>query len=170
MPPEPARAAPRLMTGAVHLENEAATARLGARLGAALAPGDTVLLRGGLGAGKTALARAAIAARLKAAGRPAEDIPSPTFTLVQVYEADAPIWHADLYRLSAEEEVFELGLEDAFDAAIAFVEWPERLGALKPPRWLEIALTSSREEGRVATWRAEGAGWAAAAAALSGRA
>lgn len=157
-------------SGARALEDDAATARIGAALGRALAPGDAVMLEGGLGAGKTALARAAIAARLAAAGRPAEDIPSPTFTLVQIYEADAPIWHADLYRLSGEEEAFELGLEEAFETAIAFVEWPERLGALRPARRLELALSAPPGGGRRLDWRCHGAGWAPVAAALGGAA
>lgn len=152
--------------GVVELVDDAATARVGAALGAALAPGDAVLLAGSLGVGKTALIRAAIAARLSAAGRPPEDIPSPTFTLVQVYEADTPIWHADLYRLAGEEEVLELGLEEAFAAAIVFVEWPERLGALAPARRLELSLIAPGTGGRRLDWRAKGGGWARVAAAL----
>lgn len=145
--------------GSIHLNDDAETARLGAALGAALAPGDVVLLTGGLGAGKTALARAAIAARLEQAGKRAEDIPSPTFTLVQVYEADVTIWHTDLYRLSDEDEIYELGLDEAFETAITFVEWPERLGGALPPRRLEIELSISDLSGRDLRWRAIGAGW-----------
>lgn len=145
----------------LHLPDEVATAKLGAALGRALRPGDAVMLHGQLGAGKTCLARAAIAARL---GRP-EEIPSPTFTLVQTYEADAPIWHADLYRLSSEEELVELGLDEAFDDAIVLVEWPERLGSLTPARRLEIELLPS-ERGRTLQWRAIGGGWDHAVAAL----
>lgn len=149
----------------LHLADDAATARAGAALAGVLSPGDPVMLTGGLGAGKTALARAAIAARLARVGR-REDIPSPTFTLVQVYDADCEIWHADLYRLSSTEEAVELGLEDAFDAAICFVEWPERLGGLRPARRLEIALTIEGA-GRRLTAEAVGEGWEAALAALN---
>ncbi|WP_340107959.1 tRNA (adenosine(37)-N6)-threonylcarbamoyltransferase complex ATPase subunit type 1 TsaE [Pikeienuella sp. HZG-20] len=165
MPQEPADPP---AAGGLSLADDAATARAGAALGAALRPGDAVMLAGGLGAGKTALARAAIASRLAAAGRPAEEIPSPTFTLVQIYEADAPIWHADLYRLPGEDEVWELGLVDAFEAAIVFVEWPERLGALAPARRLELSLAAPETGGRSLAWRALGGGWERVAAALRG--
>ena len=64
---------------------------------------------------------------------PAEEVPSPTFTLVQLYEhAAGAIWHFDLYRLSAAEDAYELGIEDAFAGAISLIEWPEKLGALMP--------------------------------------
>ncbi|QIE57122.1 tRNA (adenosine(37)-N6)-threonylcarbamoyltransferase complex ATPase subunit type 1 TsaE [Pikeienuella piscinae] len=154
------------LAGVVELADDAATARIGAALGAALAPGDAALLLGSLGAGKTALARAAIAARLRMAGRPPEDIPSPTFTLIQVYEADAPIWHADLYRLDGEDEVLELGLDEAFADAIVFVEWPEKLGALAPTRRLELSLTAPAKGGRRLDWRGKGGGWGRVAAVL----
>ncbi|MFN3260501.1 MAG: tRNA (adenosine(37)-N6)-threonylcarbamoyltransferase complex ATPase subunit type 1 TsaE [Pikeienuella sp.] len=154
--------------GARGLADEAETARAGAALGRALRAGDVVFLSGGLGAGKTALARAAIAARLAAAGRPAEEIPSPTFTLVQVYEADAPLWHADLYRLSGPEDARELGLDAAAEeGAILLVEWPERLGALAPARRLEIALESPEAGGRLLLWRGVGGGWDHVAEALA---
>lgn len=126
---------------ALDLPDPAATDALGARLAPALAPGDVVLLEGPLGAGKSALARAVIRARLAAAGAPEEDIPSPTFTLVQTYEAGGTeIWHCDLYRLSGPEEAAELGLEEAFARAICLVEWPERLGRHLPARHLRIRL------------------------------
>lgn len=154
--------------GARGLADEADTARAGAALGRALRAADVVFLSGGLGAGKTALARAAIAARLEAAGRPAEEIPSPTFTLVQVYEADAPLWHADLYRLSGPEEARELGLDAAAEeGAILLVEWPDRLGPLAPARRLEIMLESPEAGGRLLRWRGVGGGWDHAAEALA---
>jgi len=148
------------------LADDAATVRLGAALGVVLQVGDAVLLTGGLGAGKTALARAAILARLGAAGR-VDEVPSPTFTLVQTYEADIPIWHADLYRLSGEEEVYELGLDEAFEDAAVFVEWPDRLGGAAPTRWLAIHFDFDRAgEGRIATIRQQGGGWSAALKAM----
>ena len=129
------------------LPSEADTARLGALLGLALAPGDTLLLDGPVGAGKTHLARALIRARL---GR-MEDVPSPSFTLVQVYDAaDAEIWHADLYRLSHSAEVGELGLEAAFATAICLIEWPDRLGRLAPSDALRLRLDPDGD-GRRAT-------------------
>lgn len=148
------------------LPDAAETDRLGTALGLAVQAGDVICLMGDLGAGKTALARAAIAARLASQGL-AEDIPSPTFTLVQTYQADIPIWHADLYRLSDEEEVWELGLVDAFHDAACFVEWPDRLGTQTPARRLELAL-SIAGEGRHLTAIAFGEGWAHIVAALEG--
>ncbi|MFV3076744.1 tRNA (adenosine(37)-N6)-threonylcarbamoyltransferase complex ATPase subunit type 1 TsaE [Niveispirillum fermenti] len=120
------------------LPDEAATAALAARLAPLLTAGDVVTLRGDLGAGKTALARSIIR---HLAGDPAEEVPSPTFTLVQTYEhLDPPVWHFDLYRLSDPGEVVELGWEEARQAC-ALVEWPERLGPLLPRDRLDIELT-----------------------------
>ena len=119
-----------------------ATEALGARLAALARPGDVILLEGPIGAGKSCLARAFIRARL---GRE-EEVPSPTFTLVQVYEADGvEIWHADLYRLTHPDEVWELGLDDAFSTAICLVEWPDRLGAHVPPDALHLKLEAAGE-------------------------
>ena len=103
------------------LPTEADTTALGQRLARASQAGDVFLLSGPIGAGKSHLARAFIRERLGAA----EDVPSPTFTLVQVYgEGADEIWHADLYRLTHPDEVWELGLDDAFTRAICLVEWP----------------------------------------------
>lgn len=119
------------------LPTEEDTAALGTRLAGLARPGDCILLEGPIGAGKSHLARAFIRARL---GR-MEEVPSPTFTLVQVYEADgAEIWHADLYRLTHPDEVWELGLNEAFDRAISLVEWPDRLGGHLPPHALRLRL------------------------------
>lgn len=104
----------------------------------ALQPGDALLLEGSLGAGKTALARAIIRARLH---NPAEDVPSPTFTLVQTYEAaDGDIWHADLYRLTHPDDILELGLDEALDGAICLIEWPDRLGGHLPENPIRVTL------------------------------
>jgi tRNA threonylcarbamoyladenosine biosynthesis protein TsaE len=128
----------------IFLPTDDATTRLGTWLAARLGPGDCVLLDGPIGAGKTHLARAIIRARL---GR-MEDVPSPTFTLVQTYDAgDVEIWHADLYRLSHPDEVLELGLDDALDHAICLIEWPDRMGSLLPPGAIRITL-STEGEGR----------------------
>lgn len=126
------------------LPDDAATTRLGALLADLIGAGDALLLSGPIGAGKTHLARALIQARL---GR-AEDVPSPSFTLVQTYAAEGvDIWHADLYRLSHPDEVLELGLDDAFATAICLVEWPDRLGQCAPANALSIAL-SAEHDGR----------------------
>ncbi|WP_424943614.1 tRNA (adenosine(37)-N6)-threonylcarbamoyltransferase complex ATPase subunit type 1 TsaE [Aliiroseovarius crassostreae] len=123
------------------------TTRFAARLAPDLHPGDVILLQGGIGAGKTHFARSLIQARLAHAGR-VEDVPSPTFTLVQTYEDDrAELWHADLYRLTHPDEVDELGLIDAFDNAICLVEWPDRLGALRPQNALLIDLATTETLG-----------------------
>ena len=123
------------------------TEALGRRLATLARPGDVILLEGPIGAGKSCLARAFIRARL---GRE-EEVPSPTFTLVQVYEADeVEIWHADLYRLTHPDEVWELGLDDAFASAICLVEWPDRLGAHVPADALRIRL-DAEGDGRRAT-------------------
>lgn len=119
------------------LPDAAATEALGQRLAALLRPGDVVLLEGPIGAGKSCLARALIRARLGTA----EEVPSPTFTLVQVYQdAAGEIWHADLYRLTHPDEVWELGLDQAFETAVCLVEWPDRLGSHRPPGALTIRL------------------------------
>ncbi|WP_374376284.1 tRNA (adenosine(37)-N6)-threonylcarbamoyltransferase complex ATPase subunit type 1 TsaE [Tabrizicola sp.] len=127
---------------ALHLPDADATEALGRRLSALSRPGDVILLEGPIGAGKSSLARAFIRARLGSA----EEVPSPTFTLVQVYDAEGvEIWHADLYRLTHPDEVWELGLDDAFQTAICLVEWPDRLGAHLPPEALRIRLEAAGE-------------------------
>jgi tRNA threonylcarbamoyladenosine biosynthesis protein TsaE len=124
------------------LPDPEATAALGRRLGAGMCPGDSILLHGGLGAGKTHFARALIQSRL---ARP-EDVPSPTYTLVQVYETPgADIWHADLYRISGPDEAAELGLDEAFETAICLIEWPDRLGDWRPPGAIDLTLVPERD-------------------------
>jgi tRNA threonylcarbamoyladenosine biosynthesis protein TsaE len=121
------------------LPNESATERLGATLAGALRPRDLVALEGDLGAGKTTLARAILRA---ASGDPALIVPSPTFTLVEVYDTPkGAFWHFDLYRLEAPEQVFELGWEEALAEGIVLIEWPERLGALLPRPALAVTLS-----------------------------
>lgn len=128
-----------MQTFSFSLPDESATERLGAALAEALRPCDLVALKGGLGAGKTTLARAILRA---AAGDPALIVPSPTFTLVEVYEtARGAFWHFDLYRLEAPEQVFELGWEEALVEGVVLIEWPERLGALLPTPPLTVTLT-----------------------------
>lgn len=133
-----------LMT--VPLPSPDATDALAARIAAVVHPGDILLLSGALGAGKTHLARALIRAYL---GNPAEPVPSPTFTLVQSYEADkSTLWHADLYRLSDIAEVYELGLEDAFEDAICLIEWPDRLAPDWPNGAVLLHLSRHADDAR----------------------
>jgi tRNA threonylcarbamoyladenosine biosynthesis protein TsaE len=129
------------VTIVIKLSNEAATAALATRLATIARPGDIIALKGDLGAGKTTFARAFIRARSTAA----EEVPSPTFTLVQTYpDEDTTIWHFDLYRLIRADESWELGIEEAFASGISLIEWPDRLGRLLPPYRLEIALEFGR--------------------------
>ena len=125
-------------TERLFLADDAATAALGARLAASLGPGDLVLLSGGLGAGKTALARAIIRTLT---GDSRMDVPSPTFALVQPYEFNGtPLLHADLYRLRDHREIDELGLFDRADSII-LVEWPERAPELADRAAISITLS-----------------------------
>lgn len=113
----------------IDLATENDTVALASRIAPLLRCGDTFLLEGPIGAGKTAFSRALIRARL---GR-MEDVPSPTFTIVQTYDhLDGDIWHCDLYRLSHPDEAIELGLDEAFTSAICLIEWPDRLGTDSP--------------------------------------
>ena len=135
------------------LADLATTKRLGLFLAERLLVGDVLALKGKLGAGKSELARAIIQRIC-----PKEtDIPSPTFTLVQTYESDSkvPLWHFDLYRLAEPDDVFELGIEEAFIEAICLIEWPERLAGYLPDRTLtiEINYDASANSGRRVTLR-----------------
>jgi tRNA threonylcarbamoyladenosine biosynthesis protein TsaE len=122
----------------IDLASEAATAALGARLAAAARPRDVLLLHGDLGMGKTALARGFVTA----AAPETDEVPSPTFTLVQTYPAETgTIWHFDLYRLKDPDEIWELGFEDALIDGILLIEWPDRLGPLAPRDRLELTLS-----------------------------
>ena len=122
----------------MQLADLAATAALAARLGPMLRPGDVVALFGGLGAGKTTFARALIQG-LQAPLGCVEEVPSPTFSLVQHYQIGAlDLWHFDLYRLSGPDETHELGMEEAFAEGVSLIEWPERLQTRMPKDRLEI--------------------------------
>ena len=120
------------------LPDESATAGLAARLALHARRGDVIGLQGPLGSGKTSFARAFI----RAYGGGPEEVPSPTFTLVEIYAfADRPsVWHFDLYRLNAPDEAWELGIEEAWSEGVSLIEWPERLGALLPAEHLLLAL------------------------------
>ena len=136
------------------------TADIARRIGAQLVAGDTILLSGPVGAGKSHFCRSLIQSRL---AEP-EDVPSPTFTLVQMYDApEDQIWHADLYRLTGPDEIEELGLFEAFDSALCLVEWPDRLGDAAPTDALSLTLspTSASEDDRTLELTWSSAKWAA---------
>lgn len=119
------------------LADDAATARLGEAVAGALRAGEAVCLTGPLGAGKSTLARALV----RALTTPDEDVPSPTFTLVQFYDASRfPLAHFDLYRLSDPDEAYEIGLDDALEQGAAVIEWPQRLEGRLPPDRLDIDI------------------------------
>ena len=120
--------------------------------------GDIVLLKGEIGAGKSHFARSLI----QAAMDKVEEVPSPTFTLVQTYETKiGSIWHADLYRLSDQSEIFELGLIDAFGKEIVLVEWPDRLGHLEPQDALKIEMVILENDKREVIFSTSSCVWEA---------
>ncbi len=134
------------------LPDLAATEHLGRALAEVLRPGDVVALSGGLGAGKTTLARAIIAAL----GHTGE-VPSPTFAIVELYEPPAvrlPLVHADFYRLEQPSEAAELGLDDYREGAALIAEWPEHAGGFADePGCLSLSLEVAEEScggGRIA--------------------
>jgi tRNA threonylcarbamoyladenosine biosynthesis protein TsaE len=129
--------------------DELSVATLAGRLAGLLRGGDWLLLHGALGAGKTSFARAV----LRMLGH-AGDVPSPTFTLIQVYDAAAmrlPVWHADLYRLDSAAAVAQLGLDDAGDDLLVLLEWPDRLGH-RPDHALQIDFSVDDEYHRTLTF------------------
>lgn len=132
--------------GEFRLDDEAATARLGAAIAVVLKAGEAVCLNGPLGAGKSTFARALV----RALTTPTEDVPSPTFTLVQFYEGDGlKLAHFDLYRLFDPDEAYEIGLEEALEDGAAVIEWPERLEGRLPPDRLDIEIMVEGEARRV---------------------
>jgi tRNA threonylcarbamoyladenosine biosynthesis protein TsaE len=121
----------------IDIANEAATEALAVKVAEICGVGDMVALYGYLGVGKTVFARSFIRARAGAD----EEVPSPTFTLVQLYECDpVPIYHFDLYRLNNPDEILELGFEDAMANGSVLVEWPERLGPYTTPNRLDVEI------------------------------
>lgn len=138
----------------VQLDGEAATTALGERLSLWVRPGMLVLLAGDLGAGKSTLARAFIRALMKPGD--VQDIPSPTFSLIQTYDdTRVPVFHADLYRLKEANEVEELGLDGLMSSHAGLIEWPERMGQEISASVLKIALTG-RGPSRTAHLQATG--------------
>lgn len=159
--------APSSESVTLRLADEAATEHLAGRVAELAQPGDVIALEGELGVGKTRFARAFIG---RLAGE--QEVPSPTFTLVQIYDSPvAPIWHFDLYRLADPDEAFELGIEEAFGGGISLIEWPERLGPHLPEERLDIGLAFAEEgpEARTASLTGRGR-WAPRVALLANHA
>jgi tRNA threonylcarbamoyladenosine biosynthesis protein TsaE len=124
------------------LKNEVATGILASQLADLAEPRDIIALTGNLGLGKTAFARAFITAR----GGSGE-VTSPTFALVQVYEFPSiNVYHFDLYRIERPEEIFELGIEDAFTDGISLIEWPDRMETYLPSERLDIFISNGLDE------------------------
>lgn len=121
------------------VENEQELKALASQLTPMLKPRDVIALHGDLGAGKTSFARSLI----QELAQKQEEVPSPTFTLVQTYELPCfTLWHFDLYRLKEEEkDILELGWGDARRDGVILVEWPERLGGLLPKDRLDINIS-----------------------------
>jgi tRNA threonylcarbamoyladenosine biosynthesis protein TsaE len=137
------------------LEGAAATEALGAVIARALRPGEAVCLFGPLGAGKTTLARGFI----RALTTPEEEVPSPTFTLVQTYQGGGglALAHFDLYRLKSAAEAYELGLDEALDVGAAVIEWPERLDDALPGDRLDVEIAIPDDgEGRLVRLTGQG--------------
>lgn len=122
--------------------SEAETAKVATDFCATLNPRDIILLNGDLGMGKSVFSRAIIRTLTQS---PDLDVPSPTFTFVQTYEAPkAEIWHFDLYRLKDPEELYEIGWEEALTSGIILVEWPERLDYLTPKNAIKVNITQGK--------------------------
>ncbi len=132
------------------------TEELASALKENLQNGDIILLKGEIGAGKSLFARSLI----QSAMDQVEEVPSPTFTIVQTYETKlGSIWHADLYRLTDQSEIFELGLIDAFVSEIVIVEWPERLGHLEPQDALTVEIIILENDKREVIFSSNSSMW-----------
>jgi tRNA threonylcarbamoyl adenosine modification protein YjeE len=132
----------------IPLEGEKDTIRLGEDLALALKPGDCLALIGDLGAGKSTLARAFIRAM---ADEPDLEVPSPTFTIIQTYDARIPVAHLDLYRLSDVSELDELGIDEMLEDSICLIEWPDIAAEILPPEQTVTLTLTHSGEGRLAS-------------------
>lgn len=139
----------------VESKSEEETAGFAQAFARSLRAGDTICLHGNLGMGKSVFARALIRTLT---GNPEQEVPSPTFTLLQTYDTPmGEVWHFDLYRLKDPEEVYELGWEEALAGTISIIEWPERLGYLLPADRIDIHLSATPRGSRLLQVEARGA-------------
>ena len=123
-------------------DNEKMTASIAARLAGRVQTGDVIALYGTLGAGKTVFCRGFIQALC-----PDQEVPSPTFTLLQTYETSRfPVYHFDMYRLKKSEEAYEIGIEDAFTEGVSLIEWPEKIESLLPKKVIRVTITPQGEK------------------------
>ncbi|MCF6444640.1 tRNA (adenosine(37)-N6)-threonylcarbamoyltransferase complex ATPase subunit type 1 TsaE [Nereida sp. MMG025] len=140
------------------------TADIAQALGQKLRAGDCLLFEGPVGAGKSLFCRALI----QSLQDTPEDVPSPTFTLIQTYDTGSgEVWHCDLYRINDPFEIAELGLLDAFETSICLVEWPDRLGNLAPQTALHVALADAGSQTRDITISGDKRAWAERLAGIS---
>lgn len=143
-----------------NLPDQAATETLASEIAPTLARGDVIALSGDLGVGKTVFARALIRMLGAASGTVIDEVPSPTYTLVQLYDLPGlTVYHFDLYRLAAADEAWEIGIEEAFAEGLSIIEWAERIEDLLPTGTIRIHLDfASGDEARTARIDRAGAG------------
>ncbi len=128
-------------------KSETDTLKIASDLAKKVTPGTIIALYGTLGAGKSAFCRGFIQSLCQT-----EDVPSPTFTLLQTYETPSfEIYHFDMYRLKKPEEAFELGIEDAFIDGVSLIEWPEKIGSLLPKNAIRITIEIQQDQSRLIT-------------------
>ena len=131
----------------IQLPDLSATQQFASAIASIVRPGDVIGLKGAIGVGKTTFARAVIGAL---GGR--EEVPSPTFTLAQIYHLDhVTVWHFDLFRLKRPADIYELGIEDAMIDGISLIEWPEKMVSCNFPNHMEIEFAFGANETRKAT-------------------
>ena len=132
------------------------TKKLAESLAKQLQVGDVICLYGNLGVGKTAFTRFLVQ---YFCGKK-EEVPSPTFTLLQTYDTDEfPIFHFDLYRLKKPDEVLELGIEDAFYDGVSLIEWPEKMGSYLPEKKVLKIEISCQNEVRTFAFSSKNSKW-----------
>ena len=139
-----------------HITSLKETKNLASRFAKLLKIGDIIALEGNLGVGKTAFTRFLIQSLTKNN----EEVPSPTFTLLQTYDApDFPIYHFDLYRLEKPQDVYELGIEDAFAEGVSLIEWPNKMGHLLPLKKVLTIKIDLQNEERDFTFSSQNPSW-----------